>query len=103
MTYSAQSVSFEPTIAALQQDPTTIPMSDAIALIESWQQQLQGHDIAEDLGELKQALQQGDTAQIATILADLGEDTTAVAADLPAEMAAQVQQIGQLLSQAAKQ
>ena len=101
MTYSAQSVDFDQTIASLQQDPTTIPLSDAIAIIDSWQQQLQGHDIAEDLGELKQALQQGDSSQISKILADLGEDTSEVAADLPADISAKVQQIGMLLSQAA--
>jgi hypothetical protein len=102
MTSSAHGVDFDTTIAALQQEPAAIAPNDAIAIIDSWQQQLQGHDIAADLGELKQALQQGNNAEISKILADLGEDTTEVAADLPADISAKVKQIGQLLSQAAK-
>lgn len=98
MSDQIQAIDFEGTIAALQQDPTTIPANDAIALIDSWQQQLQGHDIAEDLGDLKRALQSGDNQAISTILADLGEDTSGVAADLPADVSAKVQQIGTLLT-----
>ena len=45
------------TIAALQQGITAIPVEQALTLLESWQQQLQGLEIAGDLGELKQALQ----------------------------------------------
>jgi hypothetical protein len=102
MTFSS-SVDFDTTIAALQQDPTTISLNDAIAIIDSWQQQLQGNDIAEDLGELKQALQTGDQAGIAKILADLGEDTSGAAADLPADASAKVQQIGTLLTRLSQQ
>lgn len=100
MANQAQSANLDTTIAALQKDPTTIPANDAITIIENWQQQLQGHDIAEDLGELKEALQSGDAEAISEILTDLGEDTSGVASDLPADVAAKVQQLGALLLQA---
>jgi len=103
MVNPAQTIDFDTTIAALQQDPTSIPANDAIAIIDAWQQELAGHDISEDLGELKQAIQDGDASEIAEILADLGEDTSDIAADLPEEIAAKVQQIGQLLSQLAQE
>lgn len=95
-----QTADLNATIAALQGDLTAIPLSDAIALIDSWQQQLQGNDIAEDLGELKQAIQSGDTATIAEILSDLGEDTSEAAADTTGDVAVKVEQLGELLSQA---
>ena len=41
------------TIAALQQGLTAIPADQAAAVIDSWQQQLQGNPIAEKLGDLK--------------------------------------------------
>ncbi|MCU0569909.1 MAG: hypothetical protein MUF49_25470 [Oculatellaceae cyanobacterium Prado106] len=100
MTYSTQGVDLDTTIATLS-NPTEVPLEDAIALIESWQQQLQGNDIAEDLGELKEALQQGTSGEISQILADLGADTSETAMSLPVDMAEKVQQIGKLLSQAA--
>lgn len=101
MTYSTQSADLDRTISALQEDLTALPMNDAMAIIESWQQQLQGNDIAEDLGELKQAIQSGDTDSIINILSDLGEDTNAMAAELPGDIADKVQRLGALLSQAA--
>ena len=96
-----QTVSLDSTIAALQQDLTTIAPNDAIALIDGWQQQLQGTDLAEDLGELKQALMSGDTGAISSILSDLGEDTSEAATSADSGVASKVQQLGQLLSQAA--
>ncbi|MDF5707900.1 MAG: hypothetical protein PUP90_09545 [Nostoc sp. S4] len=95
-----QSVDLDTTIAALQQDPTKISSNKAFAIIEAWQQKLEGDDIAEDLGELKEAIQSRDTAAISRILTDLGEDTTGVATDLPTDVAAKVQQLGSLLKQA---
>jgi hypothetical protein len=95
-----QSVNLETTIAALQQDLSKIQKNDALAIIDAWQQKLEGNDIAEDLGELKQAIQSRDTAAISRILIDLGEDTRGAAADLPADVAAKVQQLGSLLQQA---
>ncbi len=92
------------TIAALQQGLTAIPTDQAIAVIDSWQQQLQGNDLAEDLGELKAALTSGKTSKgmsLAEILADIGQDTTEAAANADPGAAAKVKQLGELLSQAA--
>jgi hypothetical protein len=97
-----QSVDLDTTIAALQKDPTTIQSNDAFAIIDAWQQKLEGNDISEDLGELKQAIQSGDTAAVSRILTDLGEDTKAVATDLPADISAKVQQLGSLLERAGR-
>lgn len=44
------------TIALLQQDLSNVTLEDALAILENWQQQLQGLEIANDLGELKNAL-----------------------------------------------
>lgn len=97
---AAQNVDLDTTISALQQGLTSIPPEQAIAVIDSWQQQLQGNDIAEDLGELKTALTNGDTTSIAKILSDLGEDTTQAASSASGDVATKVKQLGQLLSQA---
>ena len=93
-------VDIDTTIAALQQGLTAIPADQAVTVIEGWQQQLQGTDLAEDLGELKQALLSGDAASISEILSDLGEDTSEAAADAPSDVSAKVKQLGTLLAQA---
>ena len=93
------------TIAALQQGLTSIPADQAVAVIESWQQQLQGNDIAEDLGELKAALTAGSSSKgmsVSEILTDLGEDTSEAATSASGDVAAKVKQLGELLSQAGK-
>ena len=98
-------IDFDTTIAALQQDLTTIPTADAIALIESWQQQLQGNDIAEDLGELKQALISGTSGKgesIGAIMTDLGEDTAELAANASGDVAAKARQLAELLQRTGK-
>lgn len=100
MADSVRSVDVDTTIAALQQGLTAIPVEQAIAVIESWQQQLQGTDLAEDLGDLKAALSQGDAGAISQILIDLGEDTSEAAADATGDVAVKVEQLGELLSQA---
>jgi hypothetical protein len=84
----------------LQQGFTAIPVEQAIAVIDSWQQQLQGTDLAEDLGDLKAALTQGDVHSISQILSDLGEDTSEAAAEATGDVAVKVEQLGELLSQA---
>jgi hypothetical protein len=97
-------VDIDSTIAALQQGLTAIPTDQAIAVIDSWQQQLQGNDLAEDLGELKAALTSGTTSKgmsLAEILADIGSDTTEAAATADPAAAEKVKQLGELLSQAA--
>ncbi|BAU09810.1 hypothetical protein LEP3755_02850 [Leptolyngbya sp. NIES-3755] len=100
MADSVRTIDVDTTIAALQQGLTSIPVEQAIAVIESWQQQLQGTDLAEDLGDLKAALQQGDASMISQILIDLGEDTSEAAADATGDVAVKVEQLGELLSQA---
>lgn len=100
MADSIRTIDVDSTIAALQQGLTSIPTAEAIAVIESWQQQLEGSDLAEDLGELKQALQSGDSATIAELLVDIGEDTSESAASATGDVAMKVEQLGELLSQA---
>ena len=90
------------TIAALQQGITAIPEETAIALLESWQQQLQGLKIADDLGELKDALRKQKSANaIANLLTDLGEDTASeLAIETSDEVATKVRLLASLLAQA---
>lgn len=90
------------TIAALQGGITTIPIEQAIAVLESWQHQLQGLAIADDLGELKDALRKGKSAQaIANLLTSLGEDTLGeLSIETSNEVAVKIRQLADLLSQA---
>ncbi|MBW4700193.1 MAG: hypothetical protein KME03_20275 [Aphanocapsa lilacina HA4352-LM1] len=90
------------TIAALQKGLTAIPPEQAVAVIDTWQQQLQGTDLAEDLGQLKTALTSGDVTgeSLKAILTDLGEDTGEVAADADGAVATKLQQLSKLLTQA---
>jgi hypothetical protein len=100
MADAKQTANLDATISALQGGLTSIPAEQAIAVIDSWQQQLQGNDIAQDLGELKQALQSGDKATISKILVDLGEDTQGAGADATGDVATKVKQLGDLLLKA---
>jgi hypothetical protein len=100
MATQKQNVNLDTTIAALQKGLTSIPAEQAIAVIDSWQKQLEGTDLAQDLGELKSALTSGDSASIAEILTDLGEDTSEAASGASDDIAAKVEQLGQLLSEA---
>ena len=56
-------VDIDTTIAALQKGLTAIPTDQAVSVIDSWQQQLQGNPLAEQLGELKAALSSGGTSK----------------------------------------
>lgn len=100
MADSIRTIDVDTTIATLQQGLTAIPIEQAIAVVESWQQQLQGTDLAEDLGDLKQALADGDSDTIAQILVDLGEDTSDAASDATGNVAVKVEQLGELLAEA---
>jgi hypothetical protein len=100
MADTTRTIDIDTTIAALQQGLTSVPIEQAISIIKSWQQQLQGTDLAEDLGDLKQALTNGDSSSIAQILSDLGEDTSESAASATVDIAVKVEQLGELLSQA---
>ena len=97
-----QTADIDTTIAALQQGITEIPVEEAIALLESWQQQLQGLGIADDLGELKQALQKQKSADaIANLLVDLGADTAEeLAIETSEDVAEKIRQLASLLTQA---
>ncbi|MDB9540178.1 hypothetical protein NWP22_06815 [Anabaenopsis tanganyikae CS-531] len=100
MADAIQNVDLDSTISALQTDLTSIPTDQAMAIINTWQQQLSGTDLAEDLGELKEALLSGDAASIADILVDLGEDTQSAAANATGNIADKVQRLGEMLCQA---
>ncbi|CEJ48064.1 hypothetical protein [Umezakia ovalisporum] len=100
MADAIQNVDIDSTISALQRDLTSIPTDQAIAIINTWQQQLSGTDFAEDLGELKEAILSGDTESIADILADLGQDTQSAAANATGDVAGKVLQLGETLCQA---
>ncbi|MBV9387487.1 MAG: hypothetical protein JOZ78_13795 [Chroococcidiopsidaceae cyanobacterium CP_BM_ER_R8_30] len=86
------------TIATLQQDLTTVSASDAIAIIENWEEHFQGHDLGEDLAQLKRAINSGDKQVIAEILTEVGEDTTDESASRSVdEFEAKIKQLGNLL------
>ncbi|MGV0024948.1 hypothetical protein [Phormidesmis priestleyi] len=100
MADSTQTVDLDSTIAALQGGLTSLPPEAAVGAIESWQQQLQGTEIAETLGQLKQALTAGGGSSIGSLLADLGSQTSAAAGSASGDAASKLQQLGQLLAQA---
>ncbi|MDB9306755.1 MULTISPECIES: hypothetical protein [Cyanophyceae] len=99
MADAIQNVDLDSTISALQRNLTSIPTDQAVAIINNWQQELSGTDLAEDLGELKEAILSGDTSSIAEILVDLGEDTQNAAANATGDVATKVQRLGEMLSQ----
>ena len=88
------------TIAALKGGLTSIPAETAVAVIDSWKQQLQGNPIAQDLDKLKQALTSGDKAAISKTLAEVGKNTTQAAGSASGDAATKIKQLGELLSQA---
>ncbi len=90
------------TIAALEQGITTIPIEQAMTVLDAWQQQLRGLAIADDLGELKDALRKGKSADaIANLLTSLGGDTSSeLTIDTSEEVAAKIRQLSSLLTQA---
>lgn len=97
-----QTADIDTTIAALQQGITEIPIEQAILVLESWQQQLMGLKIADDLGELKDALRKQKSADaIANLLIDLSEDTAGeLAIETTEEVATKVRLLASLLTQA---
>lgn len=96
-----QTVDVDSTIALLQGDLTAIPPEVAISTIEAWQQQLQGTEIAETLGELKLALDNGTGgSSMGDLLTDLGSQTSTAASSAPENQVSRLQRLGQLLTQA---
>lgn len=101
MTETTQTANLDSTIAMFQGGLTAIDPEVAIPQIEAWQQQLQGTEIAETLGELKLALDGGvRSGEIGTILADLGAQVSRAASSQSGEVSTKLEQLGQLLSQA---
>lgn len=100
MADAIKNVDLNSTISALQKDLSSIPTDQAMAIINAWQEQLAGTDIAEDLGELKDAIASGDTASISEILVDLGEDSKNTASSVTGDVANKVQRLGDMLCQA---
>lgn len=92
------------TIALLQQDLSNVAVEDALAILESWLSQLQGLEIANDLGELKDALRKQKSADaIANLLIELGGDTTSeLLIETSEETATKVRQLADLLTQAGR-
>ncbi len=97
-----QTADIDTTIAALQQGITAIPIEQAILVLESWEQQLRGLKIADDLGELKDALRKQKSADaLANLLIDLSEDTAGeLAIETSDEVATKVRLLASLLTQA---
>jgi len=97
-----QQADIDTTIAALQAGITAIPTEQAIAVLESWEHQLRGLGIADDLGELKDALRKQKSADaIANLLISLGEDTAGeLAIETSPEVTTKIRQLASLLAQA---
>lgn len=98
------SADLDSAISTLQQDLSTIAPEDVFAVLENWQQQLQGLAIADDLGKLKDALRKQKSADaIANLLIDLGEDTASeLTIETSDETAAKLRQLSSLLTEAGK-
>jgi hypothetical protein len=88
------------TIAALQGELVALPPETALGAIDHWQQQLQGTEFANLLGDLKGALTGVNYASIAQILTTLGSQTTASASGVNGPLADKLLILGQLLAQA---
>lgn len=87
------------TIAALQGELVALPPETALEAIDRWQQQLQGTEFANLLGDLKAALTGTSYASIAQILITLGSQTTASAGGVNGPIADKLLLLGQLLAQ----
>ncbi|MGG6270316.1 hypothetical protein ACQ4M3_41810 [Leptolyngbya sp. AN03gr2] len=90
------------TIGLLQEGVIAIPVEQAMEVIEAWEQQLRGLAIANDLGELKDALRKGKSAEaIANLLMSLGGDTSGeLNIETSGDVADKIQQLSRLLTEA---
>lgn len=90
------------TIAALEQGITSIPIEQATTVIEAWEQQLRGLAIANDLGELKDALRKEKSADaIANLLSKLGGDTSSeLTIETSPDVAEKIRRLSALLTEA---
>lgn len=109
------------TVHLLQQDPASASPAVAIALIERWEHHLRGTAMFEPLSELKQAILNSNTTDMADLLSRLASETSkaivtkqdqgsneaakAIAAERdqqPADMLTKLEQISQLLTDAGR-
>ncbi|HEY9845208.1 MAG TPA: hypothetical protein V6D03_03335 [Candidatus Caenarcaniphilales bacterium] len=99
---TGQIADLDSTISALQGGLTSVPPEAAISNIESWQQQLQGTEIASALEQLKTALTSGNASgqSVGQLLAQLGKQTADSASGASGDAANKLQQLGQILTQA---
>ena len=104
MPETTRAADFDRTIELLQQDLASVDLALALHYMTQWENQLEGTEIFRDLMELKQSLLDGNLTELETLLHHLSEETIAMAhvayEDGEAEIAAKIEQIGQLLSQA---
>lgn len=99
-----QTADLDSTIRLLQQDPKSVDLAVAIVLIERWESQLQGTDIFSSLSELKQGILGGSVTNTQKMLSELSQEVLAMTASVredSAEMAAKLEEISKLLTQAA--
>ncbi len=95
----------------VEEDLASVEPQEGIEQIDLWQGLLNkaGNDqykqVAEGLKQLKQALNRKspDPAKIAEILTQLGEQTTAIAAEAPRGMKGHIQRLGKSLGKSAKE
>jgi hypothetical protein len=93
------------TLGALQGDITAIDGHTANSTLDYWQQTLENsgspeyRQLAGDLAELKGHLASGDLKgdTIGALLRRIGEQTSAIAANAPADVAGKLQQLSQAL------
>ncbi|MCU0552696.1 MAG: hypothetical protein MUC48_25485 [Leptolyngbya sp. Prado105] len=106
MPKSSQTADFDATIEFLQQDLASADMAMAVYHIEQWEHLLQGTDLFRDLMEFKQTMLDGHVTELEQMLQDLGTDTIDTARRLretgSEEMAAKIERIGQLLTEASQ-
>lgn len=96
-----QTADLDSTISALQGGLTSLPPEAAVSNIESWQQQLQGTEIATTLEQLKTALTSGGATgqSVGQLLTQLGTQTASSASN-GGDAASKLQQLAQMLTQA---
>jgi hypothetical protein len=103
MADTTETADFDSTINILRQDLNRVDLALVIAMIDRWEDQLQGTNLFAALSELKQSLLSGNEIEIAKLLNSLGQETMTVAKsgeDLPTAVAAKIEEIGTLLLQA---
>lgn len=98
----AQPIDLDTTLAALQTGLKSISTEEALAIVEAWHERFRGSDLDDDLRQVKEAIaNRGHShTSLSHALINLGATTAAVSLDASDEVAAKIQQIGALLSEA---